>query len=114
MKVTILFFLLTFVTSGSIALGQDSAPPEPAPPPAKADENVQPLAQKNSKGVTYYLHSVEVKSKKGSVRTFYFFTKTIPARKGSPVAAVPKGYMISETKNGLPVLKKQPTGDGDK
>lgn len=69
---------------------------------------VQPHAVTNQKGNTYYLHSTEIKSKSkdGKSRTFYFFTKKNPADKGTPVGQVPEGYEVSETKNGLPVLRK--------
>ena len=100
-------FLLLFLTLGcSLLSGQESVSEESSEAQPQAEE-VRPLEQKNSKGVTYYLHRVEVKSKSGKVHTFYFFTKTYPARKGQPVAALPAGYMISETKSGLPILKKK-------
>jgi hypothetical protein len=42
--------------------------------------------------------------KGGRQQTIYFFAKTI---KDGAIDAVPEGYMVSETKNGLPVLKKK-------
>lgn len=57
----------------------------------------------NSKGNTYYLHSRVTTLKGGRQQTIYFFAKTI---KDGALDAVPDGYMVSETKNGLPVLKK--------
>lgn len=57
----------------------------------------------NSKGTTYYLHSRETESKGGSKRTLYFFAKEV---KDGAMDAVPSGYHVSETANGLPVLKK--------
>lgn len=58
---------------------------------------------KNSRGTTYVLHSRETTLKNGLQRTLYFFAKD--ERDGS-MDAVPGGYQVIETKNGLPVLKK--------
>jgi hypothetical protein len=60
-------------------------------------------AHTNSKGNTYFLHGRETKLKNGLVRTLYFFAKT---EKEGALDAVPEGYVVSESKNGLPVLKK--------
>ena len=60
-------------------------------------------SHQNSKGVTYYLHSRVTQLKGGREQTIYFFAKTI---KEGAINAVPNGYMVSETMNGLPVLKK--------
>ena len=57
----------------------------------------------NSKGVTYYLHGRTRTLKSGKESTLYFFAKEI---KEGALDSVPAGYMVSETKNGLPVLKK--------
>jgi hypothetical protein len=57
----------------------------------------------NSKGNTYYLHSRETTLKNGRQQTIYFFAKE--AKEGS-LNAVPAGYTVSESRNGLPVLKK--------
>lgn len=59
-------------------------------------------AHTNSKGVTYYLHSKETALKSGSTRMLYYFAKEA---KDNALDAVPEGYQVSETKNGLPVLK---------
>lgn len=61
------------------------------------------FSYKNSKGVTYYLHAKQVQLKSGSVRTIYFFGKTI---KTGAIVAVPVGYRVKEARNGLPVLAK--------
>lgn len=53
----------------------------------------------NSKERTYFLH--ERATKNG--RTLYFFAKEV---KDGALDAVPAGYEVSESKNGLPVLKK--------
>jgi hypothetical protein len=58
---------------------------------------------KNSKGTTYYLHQRETTLKNGRNQTIYFFAKE---PKAGALDAVPSGYQVSETKNGLPVLKK--------
>ena len=57
----------------------------------------------NSKGDTYYLHGRETTLKNGQTRTLYFFAKT---EKEGTIDEVPDGYTVSETRNGLPVLKK--------
>ena len=57
----------------------------------------------NSKGNTYYLHSREVTLKGGRTQSLYFFAKE-PGE--GALDAVPSGYQVSESKNGLPVLKK--------
>jgi len=57
----------------------------------------------NSKGNTYILHGRDRVSSKGKTSTLYFFAKE---EKEGALDAVPAGYMVSETKTGLPVLKK--------
>ena len=58
----------------------------------------------NSKGNTYYLHQKTTTLKNGREQTIYFFAKTV--REEGALDAVPEGRMVSESKNGLPVLKK--------
>lgn len=58
---------------------------------------------KNSKGNEYYLHKRDTTLKNGRTQTIYFFAKEV---KDGSLDAVPAGYVVSETKNGLPVLKK--------
>lgn len=59
---------------------------------------------KNSKGVSYFLHSRDVNLKGGRVQTIYFFARDI--RPGA-LNAVPAGYKAEETaKTGMPILKK--------
>jgi hypothetical protein len=58
---------------------------------------------KNSKGTTYYLHGRQTTLKNGTKQTIYFFAKDV---KDGAMDAVPAGYMVAESKNGLPVLKK--------
>ena len=57
----------------------------------------------NSKGKTYILHGRETTLKNGSQRTIYFFAKE---EKDGALDAVPDGYFVKETRNGLPVLAK--------
>ena len=57
----------------------------------------------NSRGKTYILHSTKTTLKGGREQTLYFFAKT--EREGA-LDAVPEGYQVSESKNGLPVLKR--------
>lgn len=59
---------------------------------------------KNSKGVSYFLHSREVSLKGGRLQTIYFFARDV--RPGA-LDSVPAGYQVIETtKTGMPILKK--------
>lgn len=58
----------------------------------------------NQKGKDYYLHH-----RQNGTRTLYFF-KSEQGEGG--MDEVPAGYMVSETGNGLPVLKKEGGGEG--
>ncbi len=58
---------------------------------------------KNSKGKTYFLHRKDTTLKNGRTQTIYFFAKEV---KDGALDAVPGGYEVSESRNGLPVLKK--------
>ena len=58
---------------------------------------------KNSKGNTYYLHGRETTLKNGAKSTLYFFAKEV---KDGALDEVPAGYSVSESKNGLPILKR--------
>ena len=57
----------------------------------------------NSKGNTYILHGRSRVLKSGKTQTLYFFAKE---EKEGALDAVPAGYHVSETKTGLPVLKR--------
>jgi hypothetical protein len=57
----------------------------------------------NSKGKTYILHMRMTTLKNGGQQPIYFFAKE---EKEGALDAVPAGYVVSESKNGLPVLKK--------
>ena len=57
-------------------------------------------------GRTYYLFSKAVPLKNSDkVQTIYFFAKSPDNPKGTPLAAVPEGKMVGETKTGMLVLK---------
>lgn len=58
----------------------------------------------NSKGKDYFLHSRTVELKGGRKQQLYFFAKE---PKDGSLDAVPTGYEVAESKNGLPVLKKK-------
>ena len=60
-------------------------------------------AHTNSKGRTYFLHERETTLKNGGKQTIYFFAKDV---KDGAIDAVPAGYEVTESRNGLPVLKK--------
>jgi hypothetical protein len=60
-------------------------------------------SETNSKGVTYYLHGKTRTLKSGKTTTLYYFGKEA---KEDALDEIPAGYVVSETKNGLPVLKK--------
>jgi hypothetical protein len=57
----------------------------------------------NKKGVTYFLHANSKTTSTGKTQTLYFFSKE---KKAGVLEAVPAGYKVAETANGLPVLKK--------
>ncbi len=61
-------------------------------------------SHQNSKGKSYFLHKKDTTLKNGGTQTIYFFAKDV--RDEGSLDAVPAGYVVSETKNGLPVLKK--------
>ncbi len=59
---------------------------------------------KNSKGVSYFLHSRVVDLKGGRKQTIYYFAREV--RPGA-LDSVPSGYKVVETlKTGMPILKK--------
>lgn len=62
------------------------------------------FSYKNSRGVTYFLHGKKRILKSGKEQTLYFFSKE---QKEGVLDAVPAGYEVSETQNGLPVLKRK-------
>jgi hypothetical protein len=60
---------------------------------------------KNSRGVSYVLHSKEVLLKGGRKQTIFYFARD--ERPGA-LDAVPAGYEVQETaKTGMPILKKK-------
>ena len=61
------------------------------------------FSYEKKKGTTVYLHGRETTLKNGTKQTIYFFAKE---PKEGALDSVPKGYVVAESKNGLPVLKK--------
>lgn len=60
---------------------------------------------KNSRGVSYFLHSKDVNLKGGRLQTIYFFARDV--RPGA-LNEVPAAYQVIETtKTGMPILKKK-------
>jgi hypothetical protein len=60
---------------------------------------------KNSKGVSYFLHSKNVTLKGGRLQTIYYFGRV--AKEGA-IDAIPDGFVAIETaKTGMPILKKK-------
>ncbi len=59
---------------------------------------------KNSKGQTYYLHSTSRTLKSGKKQHLYYFAKT---QKAGALDSVPEGFTVTESRTGLPVLKKK-------
>lgn len=58
----------------------------------------------NSRGNSYILHARTTVLKNGNTQTIYFFARE--AKEGA-LDGVPEGYEVSESKNGLPVLKRK-------
>jgi hypothetical protein len=60
---------------------------------------------KNSKGVSYFLHSKDVNLKGGRIQKIFFFARDV--RPGA-LDEVPAAYQVIETtKTGMPILKKK-------
>lgn len=59
---------------------------------------------KNSRGQTYYLHATTRTLKSGKQQRLFYFAKVAGA---GALDKVPDGYVVSESKTGLPVLKKK-------
>ncbi len=57
----------------------------------------------NKRGVTYFLHARSKITSTGKTQTLYFFAKE---KKDGVLDAVPMGYKVDETPNGLPILRK--------
>ncbi len=60
-------------------------------------------AYTNDKGKKYFLHERETTLRNGNTRTIYYFARE---EGQNAVDKVPEGYKVSETRNGLPVLKR--------
>ncbi len=61
-------------------------------------------AYTNSRGNTYYLHSRTTTLRGGREQRIYYFARE---EKEGTLDKVPEGYEVSETANGLPVLKRK-------
>lgn len=74
------------------------------------EANAEPgYSHLNSKGNRYYLYTKEVPLKDSAeTRAIYFFAKSPDNKKGTALMEVPSDRIVSETKNGLLVLKKKP------
>ncbi len=62
-------------------------------------------SHRNSKGNVYYLHGEETTLKNGRKQMLYYFAKAV--KPGKSMDHIPAGYFVSESRNGLPVLKKR-------
>ncbi len=61
----------------------------------------------NSKGVTYYLHKMDVTLRGGKEQTIYFFTKDKDHPKGE-ACDLPEGGIVKENKaNGFLVVSRK-------
>ena len=77
---------------------------------AEGEEIIVPYSHRSAKlDREYFLFSKDVMLKNSNKkRKIYFFAKDPNNPNGQPLSAVPQGYMVSETKTGMLVLKKQP------
>ena len=57
----------------------------------------------NTKGKAYYLHAKVRVLKSGKKQSLYYFAQTV---KDGSLDALPQGYVVTESPNGLPLLKK--------
>ena len=58
----------------------------------------------NTKGKAYFLHAKVRKLKSGKEQRLYYFSQKIGE---GALDAVPAGYVVTESPNGLPLLKKK-------
>ena len=64
-------------------------------------------SHKNSKGVTYYLHMMDVVLRGGKEQTIYFFAKVAKNEKGTPTD-LPEGRIVKENpRNGFLTISKK-------
>lgn len=64
-------------------------------------------SHKNSKGVTYYLHQMDVTLRGGKKQTIYFFAKDAKNAKGNP-CDLPEGRIVKENpRNGFLTISKK-------
>ena len=76
---------------------------------ALGPDALAPYSQVSKKnGKTYYLFSKAVPlNNSDNVTTIYYFAKDPNNVKGEPVTQIPAGKMVSEGKNGVPILKNK-------
>ena len=67
--------------------------------------NKMALTYTNSKGNTYILHRKVTTLKNGRQQAIHYFARE-EKKDAEVLNEVPTGYIVSESKNGLPVLKK--------
>ncbi len=77
---------------------------EPAGTVTNKETRQMAFSTQNSKGTTYFLHAKDVTLRGGRQQRLFYFAKAAGA---GALDAVPTGYMVAESKNGLPVLKKK-------
>lgn len=64
-------------------------------------------SHKNSKGVDYYLHTMDVTLRGGKKQTIYFFSKDAKNAKGTP-CDLPADRVVKENpRNGFLTIKKK-------
>lgn len=105
LKTILLFFLI------SLPYFTVSAEPnsDPGYSPSHSPGYAPGYSQLNSKGKKYYLYKKEIPLKNSDkIQTIYFFAKSPDNKKGIALSKVPDDRIVSETKNGLLVLKKKP------
>ena len=68
-------------------------------------QEVDAYAYENSKGQTYYLHTMRVTLKGGYTRDIYYFAKAVNPERA--LDQVPEGFIVVENKRtGFPMCKK--------
>lgn len=66
-----------------------------------------PYSHKNSQGVMYYLHKMDVTLRGGKEQTIYFFAKDAKNDKGTP-CDLPEGRVVKENpRNGFLTVSRK-------
>lgn len=105
----LLFLALGFATSTTALIAQEKASGAAGKAAAAAAARTEHYSHRSKKlDRIYYLFSKDVKLKNSDkIRTIYYFAKDPKNPKGKPVAKVPEGKVVSETKTGMLVLKNK-------